>query len=426
MEPSSSSSTSDFRRGFLLIAVSLSIAGGFLGASFGAKFSDMTLAKSNDVVPEPVEQQKDTKTVYVEESGIIDAVDKVSPAVVSIVVSKDLPLIRQQNNFNDFFLNDPFGNPFFTNPDFNSAPAPNSDNQPETQRRKIGGGSGFIVTQDGLILTNKHVVSNANADYTVVLSDGTEYPATVVSRDILNDIAFVKATDADGNDLSDLPVVTVGDSSALKVGQRVLAIGNALSEYNNTVTTGIISGKGRDIAAGTINSTENLINLLQTDAAINPGNSGGPLVNLNGEVIGVNTAIASGAEGIGFAIAIDDVKPMVDSIKKNGRLIRPFLGVRYMMLDKNKADELKIDVSAGALLVGDEANGQFAVVPASPAEKAGLQIKDVILEINGEPVTAEKPLQAIIAKFKPEDWISLKIWRSGKELTLKATLEEAK
>jgi len=172
-------------------------------------------------------------------------------------------------------------------------------------------------------------------------------------------------------------------------------------------------------------TTESLLNLIQTDAAINPGNSGGPLVNLDGEVIGINTAIAAGAQGIGFAIPINDVKSIIESVKTFGKIIRPYLGVRFMMLDEAKAKELQIDVEGGALLTGDEANGEFAVVPGSPADKAGLEIKDVILEVNGEKVTLEKPLHLIISKFKPSDKITLKIWRSGEEMEVQVTLAEA-
>lgn len=362
------------------------------------------------------------KRVYIEESSVIDAVEAVSPAVVSIIVTKDLPLYRQGSfGYDDFFYGDPFfGSPFF-------APQFERDESGAIQRvpQQVGGGSGFIVTEEGLILTNRHVVDDPDADYTVILNDGTTYVAEVVSRDRLNDIAVIKVLDDEGNGLSGLPTITMGSSSSLKVGQRVVAIGNALAEYENTVTTGVISAKGRDIIAGTIGDTESLINLLQTDAAINPGNSGGPLVNLDGEVIGINTAVANGAQGIGFAIPIDDVKNIIKSIKEHGRIVRPFLGVRYMLLDQKKADELQIDVEGGALLVGNEAEGEFAVIPGSPAETGGLQTKDVILEVEGEAVTMDSPLQNLIGQYAPGEEILLKIWRSGKELKLNVTLGEA-
>jgi serine protease Do len=223
-----------------------------------------------------------------------------------------------------------------------------------------------------------------------------------------------------------LPVVELGSSENLKVGQRVVAIGNALTEYDNTVTTGVISAKGRDLPALSIGFGQNLLNLLQTDAAINPGNSGGPLVNLAGEVIGINVAIAANAQGIGFAIPIDDVQVMIETIKKHGRIIRPFLGVRYMLLTEDKAKELQIDVEGGALLTGNEAVGEFAVIPGGPADKAGLQSKDVIIEVDGVKVTGERTLQAVIGERVPGDEIVMKVWRSGKIIEVTAVLDEAK
>ncbi len=410
--------------GLLVLVVVLSIVSGFLGGAAMVNllgFSDAlsTLpAEPGAGAPQTVETRS-----YVETSQVIDTVKKVSPAVVSIVVTKDLPLYRQRPlDFNDFF-NDPFSDSSFG---FGYDYERDKEGNIKREPRKIGGGSGFIVTEDGLILTNKHVVEDSSADYTVVMHDGTEYPAEVVNRDPMNDIAVVRITDEKSNKVDGLPVVELGRSGDLQVGQRVVAIGNALSEYENTVTTGVISAKGRDIVAGTMRGSENLINLLQTDAAINPGNSGGPLVNLNGQVIGINVAIAAGAQGIGFAIPIDDVKPMIESVKENGRIVRPFLGVRYILLTEKRAEELKIDVGHGALLVGNEAEGEFAVIPGSPADKAGLKIKDVILEVDGDPVTVEAPLQNLVGKKAPGDTIRMTVWRSGEELTLEASLTEAK
>jgi len=409
--------------GLLVLMVALSIVGGFVG---GALMNDLAGRLGSSDCPftsnNPLKQK-----IYVEDSSIIQTVKKVSPAVVSIVVSKDLPLYRQGGlNPNDFFFdfNDPFGSmPFgFGAPQYDTDEKGNI----KKQSQKIGGGSGFIVTADGLVLTNRHVVDDGEADFTVITNDGTEYPAEVVSRDSLNDIAVVRMKDGKTKKAQNLPTVELGSSADLQVGQRVVAIGNALAEYNNSVTTGIISAKGREITAGSASGPENLINLLQTDAAINPGNSGGPLVNLMGQVIGVNTAIASGAQGIGFAIPIDDLKPMIKSVKENGKIVRPYLGVRYILLDPARAKELKIDVEGGALLTGNEAQGEFAVIPGSPADKAGLKIKDVILEVDGKKVTSDAPLQTMIASKSPGDIVKLKVWRSGKTMDVKVKLEEAK
>ncbi len=292
--------------GSLVLVVALALAGGYLGG----KLEDRLDQADPDSGPAAV-----TEKVVMEESQVIDTVKAVSPSVVSIVISKDLPLYRQGLfDPNDFFGNDPFFNfglPF-------SVPQPDRDEEGNvrTERRKVGGGSGFIVSEDGLVVTNRHVVADPEASYTVILNDQTEYSAEVLSRDSVNDVAVLRIKDGEGNEAKGLTPAPLGDSDKIQVGQRVIAIGNALAEYENTVTVGVISAKGRSISAGSINSTESLINLIQTDAAINPGNSGGPLVNLSGEVIGINTAIAANAQGIGFAIPINDVKNVIQSVKE--------------------------------------------------------------------------------------------------------------
>lgn len=397
----------------------LALVGGGIGGFAAQRFHQ----ESTPQVRQTDDRSK--PTTYVEESSIIDTVKKVSPAVVSIVITKDLPLYQNRVfNFDDSFFNDPFsGMPFgFQVPQ----PSTDENGKVQTERTKVGGGSGFIVTEDGLIVTNRHVVEDPEADYSVILNDGQTFKVAEINADQINDIAILKITDEEGKNVSGLPTAKLGDSSTLEVGQRVVAIGNALAEYENTVTAGVISAKGRSITAGTTQTAENLLNLIQTDASINPGNSGGPLVSLNGEVIGINTAIAAGADGIGFAIPSNDVSSIIESVEKNGKIVRPYLGVRFMMLDEAKAKELQIDVKGGALLTGDEANGEFAVIPGSPADKAGLKIKDVILEVDGEKVTIESPLHILIGKKSPGDTVDMHLWRSGKEMDIKVTLEENK
>lgn len=357
------------------------------------------------------------KSVYVEESEVIETVKEVSPAVVSIVISKDLPLYRQgiRRFGNDPFFN--FGIPF---QEFER----DEEGNIRSERTKIGGGSGFIVSKKGLIVTNRHVVEDAEASYTVITSNGTEFEAEVLARDTLSDFAVIKLIESDENKLDDLSSAKLGNSDSLQIGQKVVAIGNALAEYQNTVTSGIVSGIGREITAGSLQGSESLINLIQTDAAINPGNSGGPLVNLNGEVVGINTAMASGAQSIGFAIPINDVKSLIDDVQANGKIVRPFLGVRFMILNKSVAQELKIDVEQGALLIGNEERGEFAVIPGSPAEKAGLKIKDVILEVDGIEVDVDHPLNLLISKKSPGDNVKLKVWRSGETMDINLKLGE--
>lgn len=403
--------------GLIVTLLIVALVGGIVGGGL-----TVSLLKLNNTQQEAESERVIEKEVYIEDSSIIQTVKKISPSVVSIVITKDLPLYRERIfTFDDPFFNDPFFNIPFSVPELDT----DEEGNVKSQKTKIGGGSGFIVTADGLVVTNRHVVADGDAEYTVILNDGTEYPAEAVSTDTINDVAVLKIKNENGDPVDGLAVAQLGDSDKIQIGQKVIAIGNALAEYENTVTTGVISAKGRSITAGSVYSAESLVNLIQTDAAINPGNSGGPLVNLNGEVIGINTAIAAGAQGIGFAIPINDVQSIIESVKTHGKIIRPYLGVRFMMLDEEKADELKIDVEGGALLVGDESSGEFAVVPGGPADKAGLEIKDVILEVDGEKVTLERPLHLIIAQKQPNDEITLKIWRSGEEMEVKVTLAEA-
>lgn len=424
----------------LILALLIGFAGGIVGGSIVVSGSK-TVSLSSTENTKTIEQK-----TYIEESQSINAIKKVAPAVVSIVATQDLKIYRNQPF--PFFFNSPFGDEddFFGGfPGFKFQVPQNKPkkNVPEkegkdfeVQKRKIGGGTGFIITTDGMVITNRHVVSNDKVEYTIITNDGTEYDAEVVSLDPLNDIAVMQMVKKDQkannkaarSKLKDLPVIEFGNSALLEVGEKVLAIGYALGQYENTVTAGIISGKGREITAadGRGRQAETLSGLLQTDAAINPGNSGGPLINLAGQVIGVNVAIDATGSNIGFAIPINEVKPVVESIKKYGRIIRATLGVRHIILNKERAKELKLNVDHGALLVGDEAKGEFAVIPGSPADKAGLKIKDVILSIDAKDITEDNTLQAAIRNHKPNDEITLKVWRSGQVLTIKAKLDEAK
>lgn len=280
-----------------------------------------------------------------------------------------------------------------------------------------GAGSGIIISSNGYILTNKHVIPDGTSKLTVVLADGTTYDdVSVVGRDPLNDIAFLKI-----NKVSNLPAVELGDSDTVQPGQQVVAIGNALGEFRNSVTSGIVSGKGRPIQADDgSGSSEQLENLLQTDAAINPGNSGGPLVTLDGKVVGVNTAIAQEGQAIGFAIPINDAKGLVGSVLKQGKIVRPYLGVRYITLDKSTAQQLNLDVSRGAYVVGGSSNP--AVISGSPADQAGLKSGDVIAKVNAIDLSDTYSLASALAKFGPGDKVTLTVVRAGKTQTLDVTL----
>jgi len=324
--------------------------------------------------------------VLKEESVIIDIVDKAAPSVVTVSISKTekVPLF----NF------DPFG--FF---DF------------KTKEKKIEQdiGSGFLV-EKGLVVTNKHVVADGSASYRVIDKDDQIYPVEAIYRDPANDLAILKI------DSDDLPPLTLGDSSQLKVGQLVVAIGTALGEFRHTVTTGVISGLGRGITAGSAfeGYVERLDNVIQTDAAINPGNSGGPLINSAGQVIGVNVAVAGGAENIGFAIPINVVKESLKLFKETGEFERPFLGVEYQIISERAA--ILNEVPQGAYI--------RRVIPGSSADKEGIKEGDIITHIDGKKLGEDQSgLAKIINQKKIGEEIEIKLWRDGEEKTLKFRLQ---
>lgn len=290
-------------------------------------------------------------------------------------------------------------------------------------------GTGLILTKEGVVITNRHVVPNTTDKVTVTLSDGTELDDVEVlgrtnATDPL-DVAFLKIKDTKGKDLK--PAI-LGKSADVKVGDRVVAIGNALGQFQNTVTSGIISGFGRSIQAGDggySSQTETLLNLFQTDASINQGNSGGPLVSLRGEVIGINVAVAgNGAENIGFSIPIDDIQPLIKTVLEKGRLERPYLGVRYASITADLAYTYNLPVQEGAYIIPSSSQGA-SIVSGSPAEKAGLKEKDIITKIDGEAITSKRSLVSILGSRGVGDKVNLTILRGGKEQTIIVTLEAA-
>jgi serine protease Do len=255
------------------------------------------------------------------------------------------------------------------------------------------------------------------------LNDGTTLDAKVVAIDSLNDIALVQITGEDER-MGSFPTLSFGDSEAMSVGDPVVAIGNALGEYSNTTTVGIISATDRQIvASGGGQGTENLVNLIQTDAAINPGNSGGPLLNLNGDVVGMNTAIDTTASGIGFALPSADIEPVVQSYQANGHIVTPYIGVRYVPVTPALIKHFNLAVDHGAYVIGD-ANTGPSVVPGSPAEKAGLKEADVILSVDGTDLNESYTLQNAVASHRVGDVITLNVHRDGKDMEIEVTLEE--
>lgn len=330
-----------------------------------------------------------------EESVVTEVVDKVSPSVVtiSIVKTRSLGSIFEVNPLDPFDVFRQRGS-----------------GQQQKVEQDIG--TGFIISEDGMIVTNKHVVSDSEAKYKVVTKDDKTYEVQKIYRDPANDLAIIKIN------TNGLKTVTLGDSSKLKVGQMAIAIGTALGEFRNTVTVGVVSGLGRGITAGSPfeGYVERLDNVIQTDTAINPGNSGGPLLNSSGEVIGVNAAVSSEGQNIGFAIPINVIKDSIAQFNKTGKFIRPFLGVRYKMITRDLA--LLNDVPEGAYVQD--------VVDGSPANKGGVKAEDIVTKIDGKKITdKDGGLAKIIADKKVGDKVAVEVWRDGETKNLTVTIGES-
>ena len=337
-----------------------------------------------------------------DESATIAVVQKVAPSVVSIIIKKPRSAVRSNNIFNFFGFN---------------AGQPATPKGAPDELIEVGGGSGFFASDDGYVVTNRHVVADDTARYFVITNDGQEREAQIVAKDVFLDVGVLKIEGMG------FPVVTFGNSDDLQIGQTVIAIGNALAEFRNTVTKGVVSGLNRTIVAGTGSAgTEVIDDAIQTDAAINPGNSGGPLINLFGKVSGMNAAVSSQGASLGFAVPINSVVKIVESVKQYGRIVRPYLGVRYVTLTPEYAKANEIVLESGALIVSD--GTKPAVVAGSPAEKAGLKLNDIITAVDGKTLTANFTLAKAIAKYNPDDEVTFKIQRDGAESESKVKLEE--
>lgn len=319
------------------------------------------------------------QTVTDEESSIASVAEKVGPSVVSIVT---------QTRTNSYY----------------------------GSTSGEAAGTGIIVSKNGYVMTNNHVLEGATS-VSVVDSTGELYEdATIIGRDPLNDIAFIKIKSD-----KEFTAAALGNSSTIRTGQQVVAIGNALGQYSNTVTSGIISGTGRPITADTgSGDTETLTDLIQTDASINPGNSGGPLVNMAGQVIGINTAIVEDANGIGFAIPVNATKGVLAGVLDTGKVSRAYLGVNYLTITPDVAREYKLDVNSGAYVYASSSSSRVA--SGSPAEKAGLKSGDIITKINSETVGKDGSLSSILGEYRPGDKLTITYLRDGKEQTTTVTL----
>lgn len=353
---------------FLALSFGAGLGGGYLASRFGDTANRTVIADGNAVVSQ-------------EEEDISTVASKVGPSVVSIMTKT-----QAQSYFGTQTVD--------------------------------GAGTGIIISKDGYILTNKHVVSDSQS-VTVVSSDGTTYSdVKVVGTDPLNDLAFLKI-----NGVSDLTAATLGDSSSVRIGQKVVAIGNSLGEYQNTVTSGIISGTGRPVTASEgsgSGATETLTDLLQTDAAINPGNSGGPLTNLSGQVIGINTAVAEDAQGIGFAIPINSSKGIVKNLLKTGKIERPYIGVNYVTITPEVAKQYNLSVKKGAYVHSDSGS---AVMSGSPADKAGVKDGDIITKVGDIEVGERGSVASLVSEYSIGETVQLTILRDGKTITVDVTLQ---
>ena len=336
---------------------------------------------------------------------IADAVEGVNASVVSVVITKDVPIYER------YFENySPWG--FFGNIAIPRV------RESGTEEREVGGGTGFIVSEDGLVVTNHHVVADPDARYSILLSDGTAYEVDVLDSEPEIDIAILKITEPIKTSLT---IARFGDSRSLRLGQTVIAIGNALAEFQNSVSVGVISGLARNIVAtDAVGMREELQAVIQTDAAINPGNSGGPLLNINGEVIGVNVATSRGADNIGFAIPIAVVEDVVNSVKTYGEIVQPYLGVRYAAVTPRLVVTTDLAVDYGALLVTGE-DGEPAVLPNSPAAESGLEAGDVLIGIGGQTLK-NRDLRSLLREFAVGETVALEVVRDGDTVLLEATL----
>lgn len=378
------------------VVMVVSILGGALGDRLlGYRILDKWFPRQQ--LPSDLAGPRIVREVLYEENAVIRVVEEVTPSVVTIGVKKTQRILDPRSLFSD-----PFG--FFS--------LPRGQVREEQIEQDIG--SGFIISSEGLVVTNKHVVSDLKVEYWIITSNDDELKVEKIYRDPTNDLAILKVNPPAGG--VEFKPVRLGDSGNLRVGQFVTAIGTALGEFRSTVTTGVISGLGRGIDAGSPwgGMTERLDNVIQTDAAINPGNSGGPLLDSGGAVIGVNVAVSQAGENIGFAIPINVVKESIRNFEVTGKFSRPYLGVRYQIINQQTAS--LNNVPQGAYIV--------EVIEESPAAKAGLLENDIIIEIDGQGLGEENGLAEVIGKKKVGDEVELKIYRDEETVKLKVRLEE--
>lgn len=363
------------------------------------------ISEIGEVKPKPILIEKveevplaPNKEVKKEENTIVSAVKIARPAVVSIIINKETPqyeIVYEGEGKADV------------------------KTSTEVKTKQVGTGSGFLVSSDGIIVTNRHVVDKTDLKYVVMLNDGREYTAKILAQDPVLDVAIIKI-EAKG-----LPYLKFADSDLLQVGESVVAIGNALGEFKNTVSAGVVSGLSRNVnAQGGGGFKEFLYKVIQTDAAINKGNSGGPLLNLSGGVVGINVALAEDSSNIGFSLPINSVKSVIEQVKKTGKISRPYVGIRYVVVDEIAKKELDLPVAYGVLVIKGNGKDEPAVLPGSPAEKAGILEGDIILAVDGELITAGNDFMSLIRSKKVGEKITLSILSKDVQKTVILTLGE--
>ena len=373
-----------------------------VGVVFGLVATDMISLDNSTTISKSV-----ASGTAVENSKVMSAVAKAEPAVVSIIISKNVAAVEQYyQQYNPF--SGLYGNS-------------SSSNDDDSTEEEIGGGSGFFVSSDGYIVTNNHVVSDTSADYTVMTSDGTKYSAKIIDTDSTMDVAILKVEG------KDFPYLTFADSSTIKLGQTAIAIGNALAEFQNSISMGIVSGLSRTITASdsSTGSSEQLDGVIQTDAAINSGNSGGPLLDIQGNVIGVNVAVENSANSISFALPSNIVKSIAKSVIDNGEIVKPYLGVRYTLVTDSIKKSNNLSVDYGALVTKGSSSSQPAVLSGSPAAKAGIVENDVILEIDGVKINSSHSVTSLIRQKSIGETVKIKLLHSGSTKEISVKLEKA-
>jgi S1-C subfamily serine protease len=347
------------------------------------------------------------------EKRVMDVIEESAPSVVSVLIQKTEGQIYDEYMEEEMDL---WGNFYFF--DMNDVVGMQ---EPEDRDElvEVGAGSGFIVSEDGIIITNKHVIADENAVYSVITNDGLEYEAEILDVNPVQDIGVLKIVNTDDK----FKALKLGNSSSIQLGQTVIAIGNTLGEFQNTISVGVISGLDRDITAqDSDGSYETLEGIMQTDAAISQGNSGGPLLNLKGEVIGINTAVSLSGENIGFAIPINKAKRDLEQVLSQGEISYPFIGVQYVIINEDIAEEEGLPVDYGALIVIPNPGESPSIVPGAPADQAGIKEGSIILEFNGQKITQNNTLVNMIQEYLPGDVVELRVLKDGEESLVNLTL----